>query len=644
MSFLAPEPMVETNLFVLEPDVEAVTLALARMEVLQVEDSVPEGWAPSGEWAEFAARYGRLTERLSEMMQALRLKPVEESLPDLALQPSEALRPSTDWREIEAQTALLESTVHAWQQRLQETAGEMDKIKTASAYVEILAPLDVPIEDLRKLQNQTVMVGIMPAENVPRVAEALFQIPFLLIPLETHKGRTLLLTACSADNGAILDRALKSAFFEPSALPAEALGKPPEALAALRGKLRDLEKRLEELERQRAELACELASDLTACFRRATTGGKIAEAIRRFPRHGDVFLISGWVPASDVDVVKKKVEAAAGHPVAMEVLKADPNRQSVPSLVRTPRWLAPFEELVTTFGLASYNELDPTLIVTVSFLVMYGMMFGDLGHGLMLFGIGLWLKHRRLDFGVLVAAAGASGMFFGLLYGSAFGQPLLGARWLRPLEGIWTILITAVAAGAVLINIGFVMNLVNAWRARDWPRFFLEKNGVAGIALYWTLLGGGLGAGFGLLPKSVLLAIPMLCAVLWLHEPLAAWIWHHASPRLGEALVTGFFELFEAVTGYASNSLSFIRLGAFAVAHEGLSTLVVSYSTGRWGWLVLLVGTFLVVGFEGVIVGIQALRLEYYEFFGRFFQGRGQPFLPLSLDTGGRHANVGVRA
>jgi len=186
---------------------------------------------------------------------------------------------------------------------------------------------------------------------------------------------------------------------------------------------------------------------------------------------------------------------------------------------------------------------------------------------------------------------------------------------------------------------------VNAWRSQDWPRLFLEKNGLVGIALYWTLIGGGLGVGFGILPKSVLLLIPVLCVLLWLHEPLAKWIWRHPSPPLGEALVTGFFELFETVTGYASNSLSFIRLGAFAVAHEGLSALVVSYSGGRWGWLVLLLGTILVVGFEGVIVGIQALRLEYYEFFGRFFQGRGQPFVPLSLQTnGGRHASVGIRA
>ena len=146
------------------------------------------------------------------------------------------------------------------------------------------------------------------------------------------------------------------------------------------------------------------------------------------------------MPASDLDRVKKAVESAAGHPIAMEVLKADPNRQSVPTLVRTPRWLQPFEELVTTFGLSSYNELDPTLIVTVSFLIMYGMMFGDLGHGLLLLLTGLWLRHRKLQFGILIAAAGASGMLFGLLYGAAFGQQILPAAWLQPLKGMWTVL------------------------------------------------------------------------------------------------------------------------------------------------------------------------------------------------------------
>jgi V/A-type H+/Na+-transporting ATPase subunit I len=635
---LAPEPMLEVNLFVLEPDLEAVTATLARMEVLHLEDVAPEGRPPLPEWSDLANRYSSLTQRLSEMLNALGCNPVPVPTPD------QDLHPTRDWRDIETRLTALETRIGSWQKRLEETKQELERLKLGESQVQLLLPLDVPVEELRRLQYQAVTVGTMPAENVPRAAEALFQIPFVLIPLQSRKDRALVLAATSTENAAILDRALKSAFFEPITLPSEAQSRPAEALEALKRKAQEMQDCRRDLDHERERLATELSPELNRLWRRAVADGNLAEAIRRFPKYGEVFLISGWVPARDLEAVKQAIEKAAGHPIAMEVLKPDPNRQRVPSLVRSPRWLRPFEELVATFDLTSYNELDPTPIVTVSFLIMYGVMFSDLGHGLLLVLTGLWLRRRRWNFGIVVAAAGGSGMLFGLLYGAAFGRQIMRALWVQPLEGIWTILITSVAAGVVLLNIGFALNLVNAWRSKDWLHFLLDKNGVVGIALYWALLGGGLGVGVGTLPKRALLLIPMLCALLWLREPLTHWIWRRPDAPVGDALLTGFFELFETLSGYVSNSLSFVRLGAFAVAHQGLSELVVTYSAGPWGWLVLPVGTIVVVGFEGAIVGIQVLRLEYYEFFGRFFRGGGRPFMPLSLQMGGRHASVGVRA
>ena len=264
-----------------------------------------------------------------------------------------------------------------------------------------------------------------------------------------------MLAASSTENAAILDRALKSAFFEPIQLPPEALGRPAEALAALKRKAGEIQKRLNDLDRERRKLASELSPELNGLWRRAAAGGKLAEAIRRFPKHGEVFLISGWVPASDLDRVKKAVESAAGHPIAMEVLKADPNRQSVPTLVRTPRWLQPFEELVTTFGLSSYNELDPTLIVTVSFLIMYGMMFGDLGHGLLLLLTGLWLRQPEAGSRDPGGGRGSERNVFRSALRRRIRPAGYARRMAQPLEGIWTVLITAVAGGVVLLNIGF---------------------------------------------------------------------------------------------------------------------------------------------------------------------------------------------
>ncbi|HEM47308.1 MAG TPA: ATPase, partial [Alphaproteobacteria bacterium] len=206
--------------------------------------------------------------------------------------------------------------------------------------------------------------------------------------------------------------------------------------------------------------------------------------------------------------------------------------------------------------------------------------------------------------------------------------------WLQPLHAIFELLIAAVIAGVAILNLGMALNLVSAWRVRDMARFWLDKSGVLGLALYWTLLGGGLAVFSGALPTGAWLALlAPLAALMWFREPLTERL-RGGRPKIGDHLVTGFFELFEAVIAYLSNSLSFVRLGAFAVAHEGLSRMVLQYGGGGSGWAVLLIGTLVIVGFEGLIVGIQALRLSYYEFFGRFFQGRGAPFRPLAFAGG----------
>lgn len=629
--------MLEVSMFVLEPDVEAVTAALARAEILHLEDIQPEDWTPSGDWAELGNRYANCTQRVAEMLSALRI-----SRPSSSRQAEADLHPSRDWRDLESSLAAIESSVSSWRNRLRDAEQRLEHLKLGESQVQLLLPLQVPVEEMRGLSSQSLTVGFMPTENVPRVAEALFQIPFVLIPLQQRGDRALVLASASRENSAVLERALKSALFEPIDVPVEAMGRPPEALALLQREIAAARRQIDEMDREREQLSQQFGPELLHSSNRARADQKLADAIRHFPKHGEVFLITGWVPEDAADQLKSAVEQAAGHAVAMEVLKPDRNRKQIPSLVRFPRWLRPFTDLVTTFGLSSYHELDPTLVVTVSFLIMYGMMFGDLGHGLLLLLAGLWLWRRHAGIGIMVCAAGTSGILFGFLYGAAFGHPILRAAWLHPMDSIWTILIAAVSGGVLLLNIGFGLNLVNAWRVRDWPRFCVDKNGLAGIALYWVLLGGGLGVAFHVVPRYVLLLAPVLGIVMWMRDLLAKWIWGRHCPGIGEALTTGFFELLEAVTGYASNSLSFIRLGAFAVAHEGLSALVSKYSGGSWGWLVALLGTLLIVGFEGVIVGIQALRLEYYEFFGRFFEGRGLPFTPLSFGTGGRNANVGV--
>lgn len=633
----APEAMREVNLFVFEQDLEPVTAAVTALEVLHLEDIQAEDWTPAAEWQGFCEKYVDLVQRLEELLSVLQI-------PARNGEPPAALSPRHDLADLDAQAGVLQEKVRDWQTRQRDTRRKIERLELATAQLRLLLPLEAPVAELRDLSHQHLMIGSLPSENLPRVSAALFQIAFVLIPLSVRKDRTIVLASTSKEQAAVLDRALKSAFFEPIELPPEAHGPPEDALPVMEQQLRDCQLEREELEEERRRLAGELRPQLLELWQRARADLSLAEAIRRFPRRGEIYLIAGWVPARRLEEFHRRAREAARSRLVVEVLEPDTTRQNVPTLLATLPWLRPFRRLVTTFGLSSYGELDPTLIATVAFVLMYGMMFGDIGHGAVLAAIGLALRKKSSALGAVATVAGASGVVFGLLYGTAFGHQLLSPAWLRPMDEIRTLLLTSVVAGVALLNIGFGLNLINARRSKEWSRFFLEKNGLLGIALYWTLLGGGLAVGLGLLRVGIWTSVGFcLCLLMWFREPLASKIWGSAVPPMGEVIVTGFFELFEAVIGYVSNSLSFIRLGAFAVAHEGLSHMVLLYSGGSMGWLVFLVGTVLIVGFEGIIVGIQALRLEYYEFFGRFFQGTGQPFVPLSF-KGGHDATVGVRA
>jgi V/A-type H+-transporting ATPase subunit I len=624
---LVPERLLELSVFVGAQELETVTTALMREAALHPDNPESEQWAPDPAWAEASETYGAILARLERVRGALGLAGAE--LPFDEVEP----RPSHDRLDLEGDMLRIETRIGGWQEDHAGVRRELDRLEAASAQLETLRPLDAPLEELRRLSRYHLTIGTLPQDNVERVAGALFQVTFVLVPLERRGDRTLVAAAAAREDADVLDRALASAFFEPTELPLHVEGPPEAALASVREDLRATHVRLDELEKRRARLRDDLGAELQTATARARADVELCEAIRRFPFHGGIYVIAGWIPAARAGPVTERLRALAGGPVVVETVPPARGRPSVPSLVRNPPWLRPFEPLVATFGLAGYDELDPTLFAAIVFLFMYGMMFGDMGHGALLALAGLALR-RVSPLGTVVAAAGASSTLFGALYGVAFGAEVMPALWLRPLHAIFPLLIAAVAAGAVILNLGFALNLISAARNRDAERFWLDKSGVLGVALYWSLLGGGLAVFAGRIPTSAWLGtVAVLSAVMWFREPLAERLAGRRA-SLGAHAVTGFFELFEAVIAYLSNSLSFVRLGAFAVAHEGLSSMVLRYAGGSSGWITLVLGTVLIVGFEGLIVGIQALRLQYYEFFGRFFQGRGTPFRALTFDGG----------
>ncbi|MEJ2291040.1 MAG: V-type ATPase 116kDa subunit family protein [Deinococcales bacterium] len=630
---LAPERLQEVSLFILERDVEAATNVLLHSEALHLEDVETDSLEPKRHWAEIAERALRLARRARAALDALGIEPQEQV-------PSGPVRPADELDLMEAQLVLAETSVGSWRARGEACRRELEGLALARSQLELLEPLHVPVEALTELQEHHVVVGTLPAENLPRVAAALFTVSFVIAPVQVRTGRALVVAASSHQDAAILDRALRSAFFEPIPLPAEARGQPHEALATVERRTEDARRRQAELKAEGERLATALHDTLAPLEARLRAAAAVADAIRRFPSRGEVYLVAGWVPERRLDQLGAELRAVATAPVVLQAAPPAPARHGIPTLLRTPRWLQPFRMLVTTFGLAGYREIDPTLPAAATFVLMYGMMFGDVGHGLLLAAAGALAGRRGGPLARIITVAGLSGALFGALYGTVLGAPIFPPLWLRPMERIQDLLLASLAAGALVLNLGFALNLVTRARSHDVVGLVLDKNGLVGLLLYWTLVGGTALALLGRLDVRVMLAVLLpLAALLWLREPIQDALAGRRPGQLGDVLVTGFFELFETVLGYASNSLSFVRLGAFAVAHEGLSAMVLRYSEGPAGWLVLLFGTALIVGFEGLVVGIQALRLEYFEFFGRFFRGDGIAFAPLTFQ-GGRDARM----
>lgn len=296
-----------------------------------------------------------------------------------------------------------------------------------------------------------------------------------------------------------------------------------------------------------------------------------------------------------------------------------PERAVSPMILRNPVWARPFEIFGRLLGTPSASETDPSTILALVAPLMFGYMFGDLGQGAVLICVGLLLRKRYPMLSILIPG-GLMAMVFGLLFGSVFAnESVLPALWLRPLEQPLLVLGVTLLFGAALITLGMCLNGVQA----RW----------AGQGGAWLRSEAGL-----LLCYLGVVAIAARPALGWMALAGAAWfLFGAALPATAAApkrFVSALGELLETLLQLLVNTISFIRVGAFALAHSGLAVAVSgiadSFSSPAARIAVFVGGNLFVLLLEGLVVGIQATRLVLFEFFIRFLRAEGRAFSPLS--------------
>lgn len=296
----------------------------------------------------------------------------------------------------------------------------------------------------------------------------------------------------------------------------------------------------------------------------------------------------------------------------------------------------PFEAIVEMYGTPNYTELDPTAFVAITAFLMFGFMFGDVGHGAVLLILGILMMFKKINFGKIFGALGISSIIFGVLYGSVFGkEDIIHHVLISPMENITTMLISGIAFGTILIILAILLNIRNGIKAKDIKRIFFSENGIAGLLFYGLILTQVVvyfTKGNMLIPINILVAVLVALLVIILFKDNIAKVISKKKEEANGAFVEKIFELLETLLSFVSNTISFVRLAAFAINHVGLCMAVYILSnmaSGAGSIAIAIIGNIIVIVLEGLIVGIQVLRLEYYELFSRFYEGNGKKYVPI---------------
>lgn len=513
-----------------------------------------------------------------------------------------------------------------------------DELRRAAQLLRALDQFSHVSIDLALLQKKSALldirVGTLPRSNVQRFEEALGLAGYLAIHFFATEEQLHMIVAGAVGKAEEIERVLQAAGWRTLEIPAEFRGRPEEVRRDLTERLaRMTEEQAEEDARRRSEGAQEnLRKRLIEAANTLSRAAPFAELAGLMRGRGSLATLCGWAPS---DQAARLAEMLAANLGDRYVLRArDPRadeRPRVPSVIWHAPWLRPFVGLVLGYGVPRYGEIDPTVFFAVSFVLMFGMMFGDVGHGGVLVLAGALLRRRLAQYATLAVALGLSSIVFGLLFGSVFGfENVLPALWMSPLSDPMRMLGVALAWGVGFILLATALTIRNHvvdGRVQD---ALLGAHGAAGLVLYVGLLLGAwryaTTGGSGAVP---LLAAGAALSAIFVHS------WRQ-NPRVARAERTmiAVMEAYEAVMAYISNTLSFLRLAAFSLNHVALCLAVFTLASmmrSAGYWTTIVIGNVVILVLEGGIVGIQTLRLEYYEGFSRFFGGDGRPFRPLTL-------------
>lgn len=558
-----------------------------------------------------------------------------------------------------------------FEKRAEEKNEKLTKISETLRESESFSNLQIPYSQLEHLSFIALRIGRIPAENFENLKEAVGE-HGVIIPLGNDNSK--ILAATSKKGRFALDTELKKAGFVNMEIPESFKGIPEEVLESMKREKIEAEREVAKINEEKKNYAQTHSAEIKRLLGVFCVSEQVKDIQNGLESTSMVYRITGWIPASDARIFMKEIdELSEGRVAIREYLPSEvpavlSGEEKVPVKLTHGKFVAAFERMIFSYGSPLYGAIDPTPFVALFFTFLFGIMFGDFGQGLVILLVGILMLKKIVKIGgwnkfaPIFIGVGCSSCVMGLVTGEFFGNETVlrpFALFVTGLFGtprapilkvmpssdpnsifvIFGIFGVTIALGFLINSIGVIVNICNNALCKKWGNVFFGKSGLAGLLFYWYVVAFAISiAVFHHSPVVydwIIIGVTLFLSAFG--EPFER-LFNGERPVVengaGSLVIGGIVELIEVVSNYLSSTISFVRVGAFALAHAVLGFIMemMSAKCGPVGGIfVLIVGNAIVVVLEGMIVAIQVIRLQYYEFFSKFFNETGTEFKPLQF-------------
>lgn len=564
------------------------------------------------------------------------------------------------------------SSYNELSERMNQAAIDYEHVENACKETEAFSNLKVSYSELEHLSFLSLRVGVIDGASFEKLKDSLGS-NAVVVALGEDKSH--ILVAASKKNRSVVDSDLKDFGFVPLEIPEDFKGVPKDVIENLERQKNAAKNTLDELETEKnnfSETHKEILFKLLKVF---SIGVQIADVQKNLESTDLVYRITGWVPANESSDYMKELDSTTEGRIAIrlyspfEVPSVLSGKEQVPVKLNHGKFVKSFERMIFSYGAPLYGTVDPTPFVAVFFTLLFGIMFGDLGQGLVFVLVGILMAAKVIKvggwnkFAPIFMAIGITSSIMGLLTGEFFSNETLlepFSEWVTGLFGkphapilkvmpssesikvMFGLFGVAVGVGFIINSIGLIINIINNFILKKYDEAIFGKNGISGTLFFWYVV--SLVVRIALFHHSIAVYDWIIIGVTLFFSTFAEPFENLIMKRrpvlengFGSYFISSLVEVIEVISGFLSNTVSFIRVGAFALSHAVLDYLVllltnmVGGEASPGGIAVLIVGNAIIIVLEGMIVAIQVIRLQYYEFFSKFFHENGREFQPFAF-------------